>query len=230
MAIEDRNLPEGTRLVAKFKGATYYATVVRGMLENGIYVTVNDGSKANTLGCRMDDGRAFKSLSAAGSAIMDGTACNGWRFWSVDKDGPGYLYRKADGEEPTGEQTEETKAEAEQKEEIDYNPAKRCCTLNEPEQTEDQKAEEPKSHTRAAPKPKREKKAKTGPAQSIVSDEEKRNLLTKVLTDAEATPETRVAAAEALEDLGHIDCDCPLNEPSENGICVHEIEGGCTPA
>jgi len=32
---------------------------------------------------RLEDGREFKSPSSAGSAIMGGSACNGWRFWSV---------------------------------------------------------------------------------------------------------------------------------------------------
>ncbi len=32
---------------------------------------------------RLEDGREFKSPSSAGSAIMSGSACNGWRFWSL---------------------------------------------------------------------------------------------------------------------------------------------------
>ena len=32
----------------------------------------------------LEDGKRFKSPSAAGSAVMGGTACNGWRFWSVE--------------------------------------------------------------------------------------------------------------------------------------------------
>ncbi len=32
---------------------------------------------------RLADGREFTSPSAAGSAVMGGVSCNGWRFWSV---------------------------------------------------------------------------------------------------------------------------------------------------
>ena len=32
---------------------------------------------------RLEDGREFKSPSSAGSAVMGGVACNGWRFWSL---------------------------------------------------------------------------------------------------------------------------------------------------
>jgi hypothetical protein len=69
MPIENRSLQAGTRLVARYKGQEHSATVVEG--EKG------------GLRYRLDDGREFKSLSAAGSAVMDGVACNGWRFWSV---------------------------------------------------------------------------------------------------------------------------------------------------
>ena len=72
MAIENRDLAVGTRLVAKYKGKDYLATVVE------------DG--AGKMHIRLEEGRAYKSLSAAGSAIMGGQACNGWRFWSVEKE------------------------------------------------------------------------------------------------------------------------------------------------
>ena len=70
MAIENRELPVGTRLVATYKKEEHVCTVEQG----------EDGRKAYVLG----DGRNFTSPSAAGSAVMDGTACNGWRFWSVE--------------------------------------------------------------------------------------------------------------------------------------------------
>jgi len=73
MPIENRNLPPGARLVARYKKQEYSATVVEG--EKG------------GLRYRLDDGQEFKSLSAAGSAIMDGKACNGWRFWAVAEGG-----------------------------------------------------------------------------------------------------------------------------------------------
>ena len=66
--IEDRNLAPGTRLVARFKKVEYHATVVEGEKGGLCY--------------RLDDGREFKSPSAAGNAIT-GKACNGWRFWSL---------------------------------------------------------------------------------------------------------------------------------------------------
>ena len=69
MPIENRDLQVGTRLVARYKKQEYSATVVEG--EKG------------GLRYRLEDGQEFKRLSAAGSAIMGGVACNGWRFWSV---------------------------------------------------------------------------------------------------------------------------------------------------
>ena len=68
MAIRDRNLAVGTKLVARYKGQEYAAEVVK--TEAGLRY-------------RLEDGREFKSPSSAGSAIMGGSACNGWRFWSV---------------------------------------------------------------------------------------------------------------------------------------------------
>ncbi len=68
MAIEDRNLATGTKLVARYKGKEYTAEVVE--TEEGLRY-------------RLEDGKEFKSLSSAGSAVMGGSACNGWRFWSV---------------------------------------------------------------------------------------------------------------------------------------------------
>ncbi len=68
MSIENRNLKAGTKLVAKYKGKDYSAEVVK----------TKDG-----LGYRLADGREFKSPSSAGSAVMGGSACNGWRFWTL---------------------------------------------------------------------------------------------------------------------------------------------------
>ena len=68
MAIEDRSLKAGTKLVARYKGKEHTAEVVE--TEEGLRY-------------RLEDGREFKSPSSAGSAIMGGSACNGWRFWSV---------------------------------------------------------------------------------------------------------------------------------------------------
>ncbi len=71
MSIEDRNLAPGAKLVARYKGKEYAAEVVK----------TKEGMRY-----RLEDGREFKSPSSAGSAIMDGKACNGWRFWSLGGD------------------------------------------------------------------------------------------------------------------------------------------------
>ncbi len=72
MPIEDRNLSVGTKLIAKYKKQKYSAEGIAGEDDNVLY--------------RLEDGREFKSPSAAGSALMDGKACNGWRFWSLDQE------------------------------------------------------------------------------------------------------------------------------------------------
>ena len=68
MSIENRDLKAGTKLVARYKGKDYTAEVVK--TDEGIHY-------------RLADGREFKSPSSAGSAVMGGNACNGWRFWSL---------------------------------------------------------------------------------------------------------------------------------------------------
>jgi hypothetical protein len=68
MSIKDRDLKPGTTLVARYKGQEHSAEVVK--TEDGIRY-------------RLGDGREFKSPSSAGSAVMGGNACNGWRFWSL---------------------------------------------------------------------------------------------------------------------------------------------------
>ena len=69
MAIQDRSLAVGTRLVAKYKGTEHTVEVAAG----------KEGKRRY----RLTDGREFASPSAAGKAVIGGTACNGWRFWSV---------------------------------------------------------------------------------------------------------------------------------------------------
>ena len=73
MAIVNRNLEPGTKLIAKYKKEEYRAEVIAG-----------EGEKVRY---RLADGREFKSPSAAGTAIT-GKACNGWAFWSVDSGDP----------------------------------------------------------------------------------------------------------------------------------------------
>ena len=68
MAIENRELAVGTVLTARHKKLDRRCEVVE----------TPDGVRY-----RLDDGTEHKSPSSAGKAAMDGTACNGWRFWSV---------------------------------------------------------------------------------------------------------------------------------------------------
>ena len=72
MAIENRDLKAGTKLVAKYKKEEYRAEVIAG--EEG------------KVKYRLTDGKEFKSPSSAGTAIT-GKACNGWAFWSLEPDG-----------------------------------------------------------------------------------------------------------------------------------------------
>lgn len=69
MPIENRNLAPGTRLVATYKKRHHACMVSAGEDDKLVFT--------------LEDGRAFKSPSAAGSAVMGGSACNGWKFWSV---------------------------------------------------------------------------------------------------------------------------------------------------
>ena len=82
MAIKDRNLAVGTRLTAKYKKQTYTAEVVQ--TEDGVRY-------------QLEDGRQFKSLSSAGTAITGGPI-NGWSFWSVETEG-----EKTEAEQPKTE-------------------------------------------------------------------------------------------------------------------------------
>jgi hypothetical protein len=74
--IENRNLLAGTRLVANYKKARYVCTVeAAGEGEEGVAFV-------------LEDGKRFKSPSAAGSSVMGGKAVNGWRFWSLEGEAP----------------------------------------------------------------------------------------------------------------------------------------------
>ena len=70
MAIEDRNLTVGTRLVANYRKQARACMVEKAEEGGGILFV-------------LEDGRKFKSPSSAASALMGGKAVNGWRFWSV---------------------------------------------------------------------------------------------------------------------------------------------------
>jgi hypothetical protein len=74
MVITNRELAAGTTLIAKYRG-TQHTVLVLGDHETG-------------LGYELDNGTIYKSPSAAGSAVMNGVACNGWRFWTVAGEEP----------------------------------------------------------------------------------------------------------------------------------------------
>ena len=69
MPIKDRNLTLGTKLIARYHKQPYHAEVIEG--------------EDKKLKFKLEDGREFKSPSAAGMAIT-GHACDGWVFWSVE--------------------------------------------------------------------------------------------------------------------------------------------------
>src|SRR5512140_2328478 len=69
MTIEDRELAPGMKLEGTYKKATYSCEVV----------STPEGERR----FQLEDGRLFSSPSAAGKAVMNGTSCNGWRFWRV---------------------------------------------------------------------------------------------------------------------------------------------------
>lgn len=86
MAIAERSLAPGTVLEARYKGRVYRCEVV------GTAEGFEGGVRY-----RLEDGREFKSPSAAGSAVMGGKACNGWRFWSLAGELEARPARKAKG-------------------------------------------------------------------------------------------------------------------------------------
>ena len=69
MSIKDRNLTVGTRLIGKYHKQQYTCQVIQ--------------AEGDKLRYKLEDGREFKSPSAAGMAIT-GHACDGWHFWSVE--------------------------------------------------------------------------------------------------------------------------------------------------
>jgi hypothetical protein len=68
MAIENRDLAVGTKLVGRHKKTEHTCEVVQ--TEEGVRY-------------RLADGSLHKSPSSAASAVMNGTSANGWRFWSL---------------------------------------------------------------------------------------------------------------------------------------------------
>ena len=68
MPIHDRNLKAGSKLIGKYHKQSYKCEVME---------------VEGKLRFRLEDGREFKSTSAAGMAIT-GHPCDGWVFWSVE--------------------------------------------------------------------------------------------------------------------------------------------------
>ncbi|MCK9495476.1 MAG: hypothetical protein M0R75_08270 [Dehalococcoidia bacterium] len=68
-ATQRKQMTAGMVLAATYKKEEHRAEVVTG----------EDGR----LRYRLTDGTEYTSPSAAGSAVMGGVACNGWRFWRV---------------------------------------------------------------------------------------------------------------------------------------------------
>jgi hypothetical protein len=87
MAIQDRNLTPGTRLVATYKKEVFHALVVEGPDGKVRYQLVPY------------DGKEYKSPSSLGTAVT-GKSCNGWSFWSVDTSST-----ETSGETPSAQET-----------------------------------------------------------------------------------------------------------------------------
>jgi hypothetical protein len=85
MAIENRELATGTRLVARYKKQDRTCEVVE---------------TAEGVRYRLDDGTEHRSPSSAGKAAMDGVACNGWRFWSIEGTQPPKREPKTKADKP----------------------------------------------------------------------------------------------------------------------------------
>lgn len=101
MPITNRDLAPGMVFVATYKGLTHRLEAIEG---------------DNALAFRLDDGAVFNSLSTAGKQVMNGIACNGWRFWTPEDEASEPKARKAkaevetDGEAPA-KRTRKAKAE-----------------------------------------------------------------------------------------------------------------------
>ena len=74
MALENRNLEVGTRLVATYKKQRYVCAVEAAEEGEGVVFV-------------LEDGKRFKSPSAAAVAVTK-VAQNGWRFWSLEGEAP----------------------------------------------------------------------------------------------------------------------------------------------
>jgi hypothetical protein len=95
MPIENRNLTKGTKLTGRYHKQTYSCEVVE--------------DAEGKLRYRLEDGREFKSPSAAGMAIT-GHSCDGWKFWSLQTEENAHAETKV--KEQTAAQTPEPAADA----------------------------------------------------------------------------------------------------------------------
>jgi hypothetical protein len=95
MPIEIRNLTKGTKLTGRYHKQTYSCEVVE--------------NTEGKLHYKLEDGREFKSPSAAGMAIT-GHSCDGWKFWSLQTEETAPAETKA--KEQPAEQTPEPAADA----------------------------------------------------------------------------------------------------------------------
>lgn len=83
MPINDRNLTAGTELAARYKGEIYSCTVIAAQ-DGGVAYRLHDFTKDNDAIVRSDGAHIdLGTPSAAGTAVLNGQACNGWRFWSL---------------------------------------------------------------------------------------------------------------------------------------------------
>ena len=98
MAIENRNLEVGAKLVAHYKKETYHALVI----------AAEDAKVRYTL--TPNDGKEYQSLSSLGTAVT-GKACNGWAFWSVGNDETPETEMTTDTITPTTADAEESTEE-----------------------------------------------------------------------------------------------------------------------
>jgi hypothetical protein len=94
MVIENRDaVVAGTKLVAIYKKQHYVCTVEAG--EEGKLAFIYDG-------------KSYGSPSSAGTAVI-GTACNGWRFWSIDGAAPASTTKGTGKARTTTKATSKTK-------------------------------------------------------------------------------------------------------------------------
>jgi rubrerythrin len=99
MPIENRNLTKGTKLTGRYHKQSYSCEVVEDAEGKLLY--------------RLEDGREFKSLSAAGKTIT-GHACDGWVFWSTQTE-ESAPKREAENQTQTAPKSEITAADASQR-------------------------------------------------------------------------------------------------------------------